>query len=116
MITLLLIVIVAMISGINQAAETTKTVYSIEFDPTSPIKEIPLKNEEFKIAIYKDGVPKGYENIITDENQSFSLDQKYPTSVAIQVLSIKNEIKYKALCEGAAAPGVTTIKIICIGQ
>jgi len=73
-----------------------KTVYSLKYDPASPIKSVSLKNASVMIEIYDYGIPRGYYEVKTDANQSFSLNDQQD----LEVVSINGEEKYRALCSG----------------
>lgn len=89
-------------------ATQAKTVYSLKYDPSSPIKSISLKNANLVIEVYVYGIPRGYYQVKTDGKQSFSLNK----SRVLEVVSIKGEEKYNALCSGN--PGKNnTIAITC---
>ena len=82
--------------------------YSINYDESSPIKTVPLKNTTLKIMVYYNGNPSGYMDVTTDADQKFTLDQfKDKKSVAIEVLSIMDQDKYKAICKNTPKSGMT---------
>lgn len=87
--------------------------YSLELAENSPLKEVPLKNITVKIAVYSNGTPQGFQEKLTDQNQTFVLDGNYAEPIAVEVLSIENEAKQLLKCYGIAEPGQTHITLSC---
>lgn len=88
------------------------TAYTLELANSSPVKDISLKSATVKIAVYSNGAPQGFQEVLTDQNQSFSLDGKFADPLAVEILSVKNENKQFS-CHGVAEPGQTKISLSC---
>jgi hypothetical protein len=89
-----------------------ETKYSIEYASSSPIKEVSLKDAEMSIELFSSEKPKGFINVRTDSNQSFTLTQEQD----FEIVSIKGEEKYNARCSGPGTSTNTKIQITCISK
>lgn len=101
-------------TGISYA--TTSEVYTVEYAPHSPVKSIPLKNAHLTIAVFYHGIPKGYIDVVTNQNQQFSYDQyeQAGTNLALQVVVVEGEKKHHSHCEGTTTIGNThQILLVC---
>jgi hypothetical protein len=83
--------------------------YSVEYDPSSPVKTIPLKEITLKLDLYQFSKPAGFVEVKTDQNQSFTLKEAY----SLEVTSIQDQDKYKAMCSGYATEVEPKIIITC---
>lgn len=87
--------------------------FAIEYADNSPIKSVPLKNAKMMVKVYYYDNPDGVLSIKTNDNQRFGLKYKDLKAVAMEIISIDGEDKYKANCSGTTKPGHSTIKISC---
>lgn len=88
--------------------------YFVDYDPSSNMKDIPLKNMKMKIEVYYYGNPEGRLDVVTDDNQTFNIEPHKDTqSLMLEVLSIADQEKYKARCSGLVTPGFTKVMIKC---
>lgn len=88
--------------------------YTVDYDPSSKIKDIPLKNISMNVEVYYYGNPEGRMNIQLDDSQNFVFD-KYPENsyLALEVLSLSDQNQYHAKCSGLASPRSNKLKIKC---
>lgn len=98
-----------LLSALSMNVMADEATYSLEYTQTSPIKDISLKNAGLKVQVYKSDNPAGYQDMTTDENQTFKLDGAYD----LEVVSIKGEEKYNAHCSGSATATNTKVMITC---
>ncbi len=91
------------------AANATQT-YTIEYDSSSPIKNVPLKNATLVLEIYKYEKPAGYLEAKTNASNNFSINHEQD----FDVVGIVGEKKYNARCSGISATGAPKIKISCV--
>lgn len=88
--------------------------YTLSYDPSSRVKDVPLNNAMINVAIYYNGNPEGHISAITDSDQKFNFKMyEDNSSVALEVLSLVDQAKYHAYCYGVAATGHTNVKIKC---
>lgn len=88
--------------------------YKISYDPSSPIKQVPLNNSIITIKVFLGGTPQGELMQRTDGSGQFSLDRNFQVPVTVRVVSINNQLKYKAKCCGISKPQSQIIQIICL--
>lgn len=98
-----------LLSTLSMTALAEEAIYSLEYSPSSPIKDLSLKNADLKLEIYKSDNPAGYQDMKTDDTQSFKLDGNYD----LEVVSIKGEEKFNARCSGSATTTNPKILISC---
>src|SRR5689334_19832013 len=84
--------------------------YTVEYAPSSPIKEVSLKDAEMNLELYSSENPSGYVSVRTDSNQTFSLKQEQD----LEVVSVKGEEKYNARCSGPSTSSKVKIQITCV--
>lgn len=101
--------LLAMSFALYQTSCFADAKYSLEYASSSPIKEVSLKDAEMSIELFSSEKPKGYINVRTDSNQSFSLKQEQD----FEIVSIKGEEKYNARCSGPGTTTNTKIQITC---
>ncbi len=88
---------------------TNEIKYSVEYDPNSPIKTIPLKDVTIKLELYQYSKPAGFSEVKTDVNQNFTLNQAY----SVEVTSVQDQEKFKAMCSGYATESEAKVLITC---
>ncbi len=75
--------------------------YAIRYSDSSPIKKIPLENNNLKIQVYYNGNPIGYEIVTTDYDRNFTFEKyKDVKLVDLEILGVDDQDKYKARCSG----------------
>jgi hypothetical protein len=98
-----------LISTLSMNVLAEEANYSLEYSPTSPIKEVPLDNAQLKLEVYKSDNPAGFQEVTTDANRNFKLDGSYN----LEVVSIKGEEKHNAQCSGSGTTTDSKIMISC---
>lgn len=78
-----------------------KFTYAIKYSDSSPIKKIPLENNNAKIQVYYYGNPMGYDIVTTDYDRNFTFEKyKDVNAVDLEILSLDDQDQYKARCSG----------------
>ncbi|HCE5384976.1 TPA: hypothetical protein NHI63_002549 [Legionella pneumophila] len=94
-------------------AQYRNGVFSVEYSKISPIKNILLKKATLIIKIYYYGYPRGHFSVVTDEKQQFILGYDDKDQIALELIAISGQEKYKALCRGESKPGQLKLIVVC---
>lgn len=94
-------------------AQYRNGVFSVEYSKRSPLKNIPLKKATLIIKIYYYGYPRGHSSVVTDEKQHFVISYYDKYQIALELIAISGQEKYKALCRGETKPGQLKLIVVC---
>lgn len=102
----LIVGVMLLISSALSSADSTGSDYVLEYDPASPIKDISLKHAQARIAIYYYGIPKGYKEVLTTDEQKFSYHytESDNSNVTLELVAISGENDKNAHCHGTTSP------------
>ncbi|HEX2549125.1 MAG TPA: hypothetical protein VHM20_04795 [Gammaproteobacteria bacterium] len=86
----------------GSAPSNPQYTYAIKYSDSSPIKKIPLENNNLKVQVYYYGNPMGFDIVSTDYDGNFTYDKYKDTkAVDLEILAIDDQDKYKARCSGS---------------
>jgi len=109
---LTILFITMIVLGANVAFATTQN-YKVKYDESeSTVKGPSLKNATLVLHFYAGGSPVGKQSVTTDEQQAFSLENRYGKRFVIDVVSIKGSPK-SIRCHGTVHGHQTTIQLVC---
>ena len=106
----------SLIRGQESSYENKKVTYTINYAKNSKIKSPSLKNVTVKVQLYLGGKTIEKLTRITDQNQSFTIDNRHASLHGSQLIAAVHSVEgaeKDISCYGASLPGKTTIVIDC---
>ena len=109
---LTLSIVISMMCGVNLTYAATQN-YVVQYDQkASTVKGPSLKKATLILQLYAHGNPVSKQTVLTDDNQSFSLDNRYGKRLVIDIISIKGSAK-SIRCHATMRGHQTMINLVC---
>ena len=97
-------------------ADTKNSIFTVNYAKASPIKTLSLKNTKLRLLIHYHGIPKGYVNVTTDNNQQFSFNayKNAGVDLELELVMINDENKLNMHCHGTTTIADShQLQVIC---